>query len=84
MIISHHPSLVALVKECLQNDPDRRPNADDLLGRLQRMKVEVEGEYGYTFKLDMVRVKLAKEVKIKDRSIEELNSDRYYLHNILF
>ena len=67
-----HPVLVQLVKQCLTNDPQQRPNTDELLTRLQRMKEEVEGEYGGPVRLDMVRVRLAKEVKIKDRRIEEL------------
>ena len=72
---SSHPDLIHLVKQCLHNDPQQRPNTDELLTRLQRMKVEVEGEYGGSpIRLDMVRVKLSKEVKIKDRRIEELVS----------
>ena len=78
MVISHHPALVELVKECLNNDPDRRPTTDDLLARLQKMREEVEGEYGYPVKLDMARVKLIKEVKIKDRRIEELTQQQVY------
>ena len=58
-----NPNLVLLVKQCLQDIPDQRPSTDELLSTLQRMKVEVEGEYGGPFKLDMVRVRLAKEVK---------------------
>ena len=58
------PDLVQLVKQCLQNLPDQRPSAEELLARLQRMKVEVEGGYGGPVRLDMVRVSLAKEVKI--------------------
>jgi hypothetical protein len=55
--------LIQLVKQCLHNTPHERPNSDDLLARLQRMKVEVEGEYGGSpIRLDMVRVRLAKEV----------------------
>ena len=68
-VISYHPALVALINECLSNAPDRRPATDDVLGRLQRMREEVEGEYGYPVKLDMARVRLIKEVKIKDRRI---------------
>ena len=60
-----------LVKECLNNDPDLRPTTDDLLTRLKRMREEVEGEYGYPVKLDMARVKLAKEVKLKDRQLTQ-------------
>ena len=68
-----HPVLVQLVQQCLINDPQQRPNTDELLTRLQRMKAEVEGEYGGSpIRLDMVRVRLAKEVKIKDRRIKEL------------
>ena len=59
----YHPALVELVKECLNNAPDERPTTDDLLARLQRMREEVEGEYGNPVRLDMARVKLAKEVK---------------------
>ena len=41
-----YPNLVLLVKQCLQDIPDQRPSIDELLATLQRMKVEVEGEYG--------------------------------------
>ena len=71
MINLHHPALVELVKECLLNAPDRRPTTDNLLTRLQGMREEVEGEYGNPVKLDMARVKLAKEVKLKDRQLTQ-------------
>ena len=77
-IISNHPALVALIKECLNNAPDRRPTTNNLLARLQRMREEVEGEYGGPVKLDMVRVRLAKEVKRKDRRIEELTQQQVH------
>ena len=68
-----HPDLVELVKQCLHNASCERPNTDELLARLQRMKVEVEGEYGGNpIRLDMVRVRLAKGVKVKDRRIVKL------------
>ena len=67
-----HPALVQLVKQCLHNVPSQRPSTDELLATLQRMKAEVEGEYGGPMRLDMVRVRLAKEVKLKDRRIGEL------------
>ena len=78
----YHPALVELVKECLHNSPDQRPNTDDLLTRLQRMREEVEGEYGGSVRLDMVRVRLAKEVKIKDRRIEELTQQQVHRHEM--
>ena len=67
-----YPNLVQLVKQCLLNIPGERPSTDELLATLRRMKVEVEGAYGGPFRLDMVRVRLAKEVKTKDAHIEEL------------
>ena len=68
-----HPALIQLVKQCLCNAPHERPTTDELLARLQRMKVEVEGEYGGSpIRLDMVRIRLAKEVKMKERRAEEL------------
>ena len=62
-ISSNHPALVQLVKQCLHNDPRQRPSTDELLATLQRMKVEVEGGYGVQIKLDMEKLRLAKEVK---------------------
>ena len=68
-----HPALVQLVRQCLHNAPERRPTTNDVLGRLQRLKVEVEGVYGGSLvKLDIGRVLLAKEIKKKDKKIEEL------------
>ena len=68
-----HPALVQLVRQCLHNAPERRPTTNDVLGRLQRLKVEVEGVYGGSLvKLDIDRVLLAKEIKKKDKRIEEL------------
>ena len=78
IISTKHPDLVQLVKQCLNNVPNERPNTDQLLTTLQRMKVEVEGEYGVPFRLDMVRVRHAKEVKAKGRRIEELVQQQVY------
>ncbi len=71
---SVHPAvaLVQLVKQCLQNIPEQRPSTEEVLIRLQGMRSEVEGEYGGSIKVDLVRVRLAMEVKEKDRRIEEL------------
>ena len=75
-----HPGLVELVKQCLHNTPRERPNTDELLARLQRMKVEVEGECGGPVRLDIVRVRLAKEVK--DRRIVELTQQQVYWYGV--
>ena len=72
----HYPALVQLVKQCLCNVPDQRPSTDEVLGSLQRMKVEVEGVYGGSLaKLDIGKVLLAKEMKMKDKRIEELTAE---------
>ena len=76
---SDHPDLVQLVRQCLHNDPQERPSTDAVLARLQRLKGEVEGEYGGPVRLDMVRVRLAKEGKMKDRRIEELTLQQVYM-----
>ena len=79
---SKHPNVIQLVKQCLNNVPNERPNTDQLRTTLQRMKVEVEGEYGGPIKLDMVRVRLAKEVEVKDRRIVELTQQQVYWYGV--
>ena len=70
---NHHPALVQLVKQCLEDDPERRPATDEVLNQLQRLKVEVEGVYGGSLvKLDIGKVLLAKELKMKDKRITQL------------
>ena len=73
-----HPALVQLVKQCLHNAPDQRPSTDVLLTTLQRMRVEVEGEYGGSpLNFDIImRVKQAKEMNQKDSRIEELTQQQ--------
>ena len=72
------PTLVELVKQCLMNNPPQRPSAEELLTRLQALRVEVDGEYAgsYPIRLDLVRVRLAKEAKEKDRRIAELTQQQ--------
>ena len=84
-ISANHPALVQLVKQCLKNAPHERPRAEELLTRLQEMKLEVEGEYGGSpIKLDMVRLRLAREVTAKDRRIEELTQQQVKMNVIAF
>jgi hypothetical protein len=69
-MIASHQDLIKLVKQCLHNSPDRRPHTDELLEELQRMKL---GEYRHPFRLlDLVRERISKEGKVKDRRREEL------------
>ena len=69
--------LTRLVKQCLQNIPERRPSAEELLTRLQGMGVEVEGGYGSSLvKMEvMMKMQLAKEVELKDKRIRRLMED---------
>ena len=80
-----HPGLVDLVKLCLHNDPRERPSTKELLSRLQGMRAEVEGEYGghQPIRLDMVRVKLTKEVKEKERMMEELAQQQVWRNSLI-
>ena len=71
-----HLPLVQLIKECLHNVPNERPTTSDLYDRLQRMREEVERGSGGSVKLDMTRLRLAKEAQIKDRRIEELTQQQ--------
>ncbi len=68
------------MKQCLQNDPPERPGTEELLARLQEVRMEVEGQYvgSHSIKLDMVRMRLAKEVREKDRRIEELTQQQVW------
>ena len=67
-------SLVELIKQSLHNVPDKRPSTDELLTRLQRMRSEMEGAQGGSpMNLDiMIRVRMAKEMKMKERRMEEI------------
>lgn len=67
------PALVELVKQCLHNNPHQRPSTEQLLTTLKGLRRQIEGEYGGgAVKVDLARVRLAKEAKEKDRRIEEL------------
>lgn len=83
MLESHispfHPALVELVKQCLHNAPQQRPSTEEVLAVLQGLRAEVEGEYGsISMRLDMEKLRLAKEGKRKDRRLEELTQQQVY------
>ena len=82
---ANHPALVELVKQCLLNNPLERPSAEELLTRLQGMREEVEGKYGRNqlIRLDMGRVKLAKEGKERDRRLEELAQQQVCMMRVI-
>ncbi len=69
-----HPVLLDLVRQCLHNTPERRPSSQDLLARLWGVKSEVEGIYGggTMRQLNIASVLYVKEMKNKDKQIQEL------------
>ena len=78
--VGNYPYLIEMVKQCLHNDPSERPRTEELLTRLQGIRVEVEGQYGGdTIHLDLSKVKMAKELQKKERQIEELTQHQVWL-----
>ena len=69
-----HPVLVQLVSQCLHNNPHTRPSSEELLGRLRAVKTAVDKMYGGNVgrQLNISHVLLVKEMKMKDKRIEEL------------
>ena len=60
---------------CAANVPEERPVIEEVLERLHRMRVEVEGGYGSSMvKLDIHKVLLLKEMKMKERRNRGTNS----------
>ena len=69
-----HPAvaLANLIKQCLLNAPQQRPGTKEVLIGLQEMRPKLEGVYGEPIKLDLAKVRLAKEMKEQDRKIDML------------
>ncbi len=68
-----HPSLVQLVKQCLHNAPHRRPTTDEVLDSLKGMRMKIECSYGGSLvKLDIDKILLTKELKMKNKRLEEM------------
>ena len=69
------------MKQCLHNAPDHRPTTDDLLVTLQRMREEVEGEYGGgAVRIDLSKMRLFKEIKVINRRLEDLTQQQVINH----
>ena len=64
--------LVELVRQCLHNTPERRPSSKDLLSRLRAVRSEVEVAFGGNKQLNIANVLIVKEMKIKDKRIQEI------------
>ena len=61
--------LVGVVRECLANNPERRPTTSDLLSSLEEVEIETEGGL---LQLDITRVKTVRSLRAKERRIQEL------------
>ena len=68
--------LVGVVKQCLENIPEERPTAEQLVRVLEGMKVDIEGTCGELTIVDAVRqVKTAMALKKKSREkVDELTA----------
>ena len=62
------------MSQCLHNNPHTRPSSEELLGRLRAVKMAVEKMYGGNvgWQLNISKVLLVKEMKLKVNRIEEL------------
>ncbi len=71
---SYHPVLVQLVTQCLHNTPQTRPSSQQLLGRLQLIKHEIEDKHGGSMgtQLNITNILLLKDMKMKDKTISQL------------
>ena len=70
-----HSTLVEWVKKCLHNAPERRPSSEELLGGMRSVMAELEGVYGtgcVVKQLDVGKVLMVKEIKMKEKQLEEL------------
>ena len=61
--------LVGVVRECLANNPERRPTTSDLLSSLEEVGTETEG--GLLLH-DISRVKTVRSLRAMERRIQEL------------
>ena len=63
-----HP-LFGVVRECLANNPERRPTTSDLLSSLEEVGTETEG--GFLLH-NIAGVKTARTLRAKEKRIQEL------------
>ena len=66
-----HP-LVQLAERCLDNDPEYRPSAVDVLQQLEA--VEIEDPYQHLTKLDMIRLLQQQTDPQRDEQIQRLQT----------
>ena len=73
--------LVGVVRECLANNPERRPTTSDLLSSLEEVGTETEGGL---LQLDIARVRTVRSLRAKERRIQELQVRRNYKNRCMY
>ena len=63
-----HP-LIRLVRECLENDPSRRPSANQVLSQLEQLKNRIEDPYEHMTKIDMMGALREKDAALREKDI---------------
>ena len=66
-----HP-FVMLVKRCLQNEPQERPTAEEVVTSLGEMKADIDGPYGDVTRIGAVReVVIMRALRKRDTEVRE-------------
>ena len=60
----NYPALVELVMDCLHSAPDRRPTADDLVVRLQKIKEKLNEEFNGGDVIKQLKANKLKQQKV--------------------
>ena len=67
--------MVGVVKQCLENIPEERPTAEQLVRVLEGLKEDIEGTCGELMIVDAVRqVKTAMALKKSKEKVDELTA----------
>ena len=67
---------VLLVRRCLQNEPQERPTAEELVTSLEEMKADIDGPYGDVARIGAVReVVITRALKKRDTEVREKSEE---------
>ena len=76
---------IQLVTQCLHNTPQTRPSSQQLLGRLQLIKHEIEDKHGGSMgtQLNITNILLLKDMKMKDKTISQPQVQEMFIAKLL-
>ncbi len=76
---------IQLVTQCLHNTPQTRPSSQQLLGRLQVIKHEIEDKHGGSMgtQLNITNILLLKDMKMKDKTISQPQVQEMFIAKLL-